>query len=86
MAKKSSSKRKPRTKMTPPAAPQESDVEVEPVVEARPSPTAREARGRAETGRLEDEYAYITGDLRRVFILAGVMFALLIVLNLVLNL
>jgi hypothetical protein len=86
MAKKSSSKRKPRTRTAQPAAPQEPEVEVELVVEARPSQTAREARGRAETDRLEDEYAYITGDLRRVFILAGVMFALLIVLNLVLNL
>jgi hypothetical protein len=35
--------------------------------------------------RLEDEYGYITGDLRRVFILAAAMFALLIALNLVLG-
>jgi hypothetical protein len=84
MAKKSSSKRKPRTGTARPAAPQE--PEVEPIVEARPSQIAREARGRAETGRLEDEYGYITSDLRRVFILAGAMFVLLIVLNLALNL
>jgi hypothetical protein len=86
MAKKSSSKKKTRTRATPQPALPEPEAEVEPVVEARPSKIAREGRGRAETGRLEDEYAYITSDLRRVFILAGAMFALLIVLNLVLNL
>lgn len=32
------------------------------------------------------EYAYVLKDLRRVFILAGIMFALLIILNLVLPL
>jgi hypothetical protein len=31
------------------------------------------------------EYAYVLKDLRRVFILAGVMFVLLIVLNIVLQ-
>ena len=31
------------------------------------------------------DYAYVLKDLRRVFILAGFMFALLIVLNLVLG-
>lgn len=32
---------------------------------------------------LREEYAYVLRDLRRVFILAGVMFALLIALNLI---
>lgn len=88
MAKKSSSKRKARIKTTPrPAVAQEpEEVEVEPVGQARPPKLAREARARAEASRLEDEYSYITVDLRRVFILAGAMFALLIVLNVVLNL
>lgn len=31
------------------------------------------------------EYAYVLKDLRRVFILAGIMFALLIVINLILQ-
>jgi hypothetical protein len=31
---------------------------------------------------LKDEYAYVLRDLRRVFILAGIMFAVLILLNL----
>ena len=33
---------------------------------------------------LREEYAYVLRDLRRVFILAAIMFAVLIVLNLVL--
>jgi hypothetical protein len=43
-------------------------------------------RSQMAAERLEDEYGYITGDLRRVFILAAAMFALLIVLNLILGL
>ncbi len=31
------------------------------------------------------EYAYVIRDLRRVFILAGIMFTLLIILNIVLQ-
>lgn len=42
-------------------------------------------RSQIAAERIEDEYAYITGDLRRVFILAAAMFALLIVLNIVLS-
>ncbi len=84
MAKKSSPKKKPRIRTTTPPPPKE--LEAEPVVEARPPKLARDARARTEAGRLEDEYGYITSDLRRVFILAGAMFALLIALNLVLNL
>ena len=36
------------------------------------------------TEQLREEYAYVLKDLRRVFILAAIMFTLLIVLNLVL--
>ena len=35
--------------------------------------------------QFELEYAYVLRDLRRVFVLAGFMFALLIVLNLILQ-
>ncbi len=41
------------------------------------------SRSQLAAERIEDEYAYITDDLRRVFILAGLIFALLIALNLV---
>ena len=34
---------------------------------------------------LEEEYAYVVGDLRRVFILAAFLFLLLIALNLLLG-
>jgi len=44
---------------------------------------AKISRSQAAAERIEDEYAYITDDLRRVFILAALMFALLIVVNLV---
>ncbi len=36
------------------------------------------------TDQLREEYAYVLKDLRRVFILAAIMFALLIGLNLIL--
>ena len=49
----------------------------------RPPRAPKISRSQAAAERLEDEYAYITGDLRRVFILAALMFALLIVANLV---
>lgn len=48
------------------------------------STTAAETKlSRAEQFRLD--YAYVVKDLRTVFILAGIMFALLIVLNLILQ-
>jgi len=60
---------------------------------ARPAPTApraprpvKQSRSQVASQRLEDEYGYITGDLRRVFILAAAMFALLIILNVVFKL
>jgi hypothetical protein len=39
---------------------------------------------RTQEEELREEYAYVLRDLRRVFILAAVMFLLLIALNLVL--
>lgn len=55
-------------------------------VRKKPSPD-REDRGSADspsTQELREEYAYVLKDLRRVFILAAIMFLLLIVLNVVL--
>jgi hypothetical protein len=43
------------------------------------------SRSQAAAERIEDEYAYIAGDLRRVLLLAAAIFALLIVLNIVLG-
>lgn len=91
MAKKSSSrpKTKPATKKAAVVeAPVEPVVEEEvaPVVapaEPRPRRAAKLSRAQAASEELEEEYAYITGDLRRVFILAAIMFALLIVANVV---
>ena len=64
-----------------------------PIIDSAPVATPSEAprvprtpkvsRSQAAAERLEDEYSYITGDLRRVFLLAAAMFALLIVVNLV---
>lgn len=51
----------------------------------RPTRTPKVTRSQIAAERIEDEYAYITGDLRRVFILAAAMFALLIILNIVLS-
>lgn len=48
----------------------------------RPLRSPKLSRSQAAAERLEDEYAYIAGDLRRVFILAAAMFALLIIANL----
>lgn len=56
-----------------------------PEPDSRPGKTPKVTRSQLAAERIEDEYAYITGDLRRVFILAAVMFALLIVLNIILS-
>ena len=45
--------------------------------------TERQADSPA-TEQLREEYAYVLRDLRHVFILAAIMFTLLIVLNLIL--
>ena len=88
MAKKTN-RPKAKSKPKPTAEPIESVVET-PIETAAPVPRAprpsKQTRGQAASERLEDEYSYITGDLRRVFILAALMFALLIALNLVFGL
>lgn len=45
---------------------------------AKPAPISSEQQ-------FQMDYAYVIKDLRRIFILAGIMFALLIILNLVLR-
>ena len=54
--------------------------------DARPGKAPKMTRSQLAAERIEDEYAYITGDLRRVFILAAALFALLIALNVILTL
>jgi hypothetical protein len=44
-----------------------------------------QTRQEATAAQLEQEYGYVAKDLRRVFLLAGAMFALLIALNLLLS-
>lgn len=44
-------------------------------------PSIRAARKKADDVNLEEEYAYVVKDLRRIFILAIVMFVLLIGAN-----
>ncbi len=46
--------------------------------DAKPAPLSSEQQ-------FQMEYAYVIRDLRQVFIIAGIMFALLIILNLVLR-
>lgn len=62
------------------------EVAPPPAAEARAPKAPKLSRSQVAAERIEDEYAYITGDLRRVFILAAAMFALLIVLNVILTL
>lgn len=47
--------------------------------------TAEPARPTSTAEQFQSEYAYVLKDLRLVFILAAIMFALLIVLNIVLQ-
>jgi len=46
----------------------------------------KQSRSQIAAEQLEEQYSFITGDLRRVFILAAAMFTLLIVANLVFGL
>lgn len=59
------------------------EVEVQPRLSTRPQKVSRQ---QATIEQLKDEYSYVTKDLRRVFVLAALMFVLLIVANLVLPL
>lgn len=57
-----------------------------PVATARPTPPREERTGaKAEPGveavALAEEYPYVYADLRRIAILAGTMFAILIILS-----
>ena len=82
MAKKSNRpKAKPAAR--PVAKPEiiEAEEVAPPAAEPRAAKTPKLSRSQAASERLEDEYGYITGDLRRGFILAAAMFALLIALN-----
>jgi hypothetical protein len=55
-----------------------------PAAETRLQKSQRSSRSQASE-KLEDTYAYIVKDLRRVFILGGAMFTLLIILNIALG-
>ncbi len=92
MAKKNKQRPKSRVAPAPTSAAPTDDTNIEeqvpaaaPAAEPRPARSSKLSRSQLASERLEDEYAYITGDLRRVFILAGAMFALLIVLNIILS-
>lgn len=49
------------------------------------APSARNVRQQATAEQFQAEYAYVVKDLRRILILALAMFALLIILNVVLQ-
>lgn len=59
-------------------------VPVMPVTPAGGRKAPKVSRAQATVEQLQDEYSYVTKDLRRVFILAAAMFLLLIALNLIL--
>lgn len=59
-------------------------VPVTPVTPAGSRKAPKVSRAQATVEQLQDEYSYVTKDLRRVFILAAAMFLLLIALNLIL--
>ncbi len=56
-----------------------------PLPGTRASRAPKLSRSQIAAERIEEEYAYIASDLRRVFLLAGAIFALLIVLNIVIS-
>ncbi len=84
-------KPKPKSASRPAAQVTEVTEAVEGTVAPTETPQPRStrapklSRSQLAAERIEDEYAYITDDLRRVFILAGLIFALLIALNLALR-
>lgn len=100
MAKKRTSS-KPKAKQgkrsTDPVVAEVAAVEVEETVEPEtaaavndtPAPSRRASRlsrQQVKAQSLEEEYAYVVRDLRRVFILAAIMFAGLIAVNLAFSL
>ncbi|HEY1409081.1 MAG TPA: hypothetical protein VF434_09070 [Promineifilum sp.] len=82
MAKKNNRQRSKAPAKREPAA-EASEIAAELTTSQRP---AKLSRSQAAAERIEEEYAYITNDLRRVFILAAAMFALLIALNVIFRL
>lgn len=85
--------KRPKTKTAAKSQPEPAIIEAE---EEKPSPqpaatevrvrkAPKVSRSQVAAERIEEEYAYITKDLRRVFILAAVMFGLLIALNIVIG-
>jgi hypothetical protein len=88
MAKKSN-RPKPKTATRPPkpvVTENEQEQTVTPAAaENRAPKLPKVTRSQAAAERIEDEYAYIIRDLRRVFILAAAMFLLLIALNVALS-
>ena len=88
MAKKTN---RPKAKTTPKPTIEPVESVVDTPIETAPTApraprSAKQTRSQAASERLEDEYGYISGDLRRVFVLAAAMFALLIALNLIFGL
>lgn len=88
MAKKTKrSRSKPPAKKIPsPALEAESPAGAAPVENSTAATETPKSKSSPATGKqFEDEYSYIVGDLRRVLILAAVMFVLLITANLILS-
>jgi hypothetical protein len=88
MAKKNKTKSKSAPKLAPPTVdvPEKVEEVVSPATTEPRAPRAPKlSRSQAAAERIEDEYAHITSDLRRVFMVAGLIFALLIALNLMLR-
>lgn len=84
MAKKSS-KRRPRRapKMYPKGAPTSSSVKARPSAQtAEEKPTGDKAT-RATSEELREEYWYVYNDLKRIVVISGVLFAILIGLSFV---
>ena len=90
MAKKTNNSAKPKTTAKQANQPTVKVQSTEPDASSVPPPRTprppKLSRSQAASERLEDEYSFISGDLRRVFILAAIMFALLIVLNVIFSL
>lgn len=71
-----------RVKRTPNQATPRSTAREEPI--EQPVATSPASRQEAKEAQLRKEYAYVLQDLRRVFIIGGAMFLLLIILGLIL--
>ena len=74
----------PRKTVAPPVETETPPADATAAPDVPRAPRQRKlSRSQVAADRLDDEYAYITGDLRRVFILAAAMFARLIALNVI---